>query len=333
MVNKRAIVVALIFSLFIALVLWNKLQQQQQIVPTPIAPIIAEPPKIPTLPVVVAKTKILSRTKLDRQAVDQLFDIKEIVASSVPPSAYSSIASITNKYTSVTILAGDIMTPERILEGDAIPALSFAIPKGKRAVTIAVSKERGVAGFIQQGDIVDVIATFRPSTFNKDTVTKIVLQDILILAVGNSYEFDMAIASPTPSLPAGKAEFVTLAVSPEELERLVYLDSGVTFRLVLKNPNEKGDKVKTPGVIEKDVIKAFDLGNGEQKPEESPSVVSAPQPAPPPAIVEPIEEKVEVFYGSRRVEMTKSGENETVFQRKPDPLKNAKVPENEPESE
>jgi Flp pilus assembly protein CpaB len=94
-----------------------------------------------------------------------------------------------------------------------------------------------VGGFIQQGDFVDVIATFRPR--GSEPVSKIVLQDIQILAVGGSYQFAGGIPTQTPSIMAAKAELITLAVTPEELEKMMQLDTGTTFKFVLKNPSDQ----------------------------------------------------------------------------------------------
>ena len=164
---------------------------------------------------------------------------------------------MTNRYTAVTVLPEDIITPVRLMDEDTIPNLARAIPAGKRAVSIAVSKASSVGGFIQQGDFVDVIATFRPR--NGETITKIVLQDIQVLAMGNTYEFEGAIATMTPAIAASKAELITLALTPEDLEKLMYLDAGTTFRLVLKNPTDKDNVVQTKGATEQIVLK--DIGH------------------------------------------------------------------------
>ena len=251
--NKKAILVALIASLGVSLFLWNKIQKKQ---PAAIqAPVIAQP--IIKKKVVVSKKRIAARTRLEESLLKDNFEIKELIASSVPDTAFTSIASLTNRYTSVTILPDDVMTPIRLMDEDQIPNLARAIPAGKRAVSIAVSKASSVGGFIQQGDYVDVIATFRPP--HGETITKIVLQDIQVLAMGNTYEFEGAVATLTPAIAASKAELITLALTPEDLEKLMYLDAGTSFRLVLKNPNDKDNVVQTKGATEQIVLS--DIGH------------------------------------------------------------------------
>ena len=262
--NKKAILVALIASLLVSVFLWNQIQKKQQ--PAQItAPVIEQP--ILKKRVVVCKKRLAARTRLEASMLNDCFELKELIASSVPDTAFTSIASLTNRYTAVTVLPEDIITPVRLMDEDTIPNLARAIPAGKRAVSIAVSKASSVGGFIQQGDFVDVIATFRPR--NGETITKIVLQDIQVLAMGNTYEFEGAIATMTPAIAASKAELITLALTPEDLEKLMYLDAGTTFRLVLKNPTDKDNVVQTKGATEQIVLKdighASTAGIGDQE--------------------------------------------------------------------
>ncbi|NCB38563.1 MAG: Flp pilus assembly protein CpaB [Erysipelotrichia bacterium] len=301
--NRRAIIVALLASLAISMLLWNKLQKSQ---PARVAAPVVQQPTILKKAVVVSKKTVAARTRLEPALVSSAFEIREIIASAVPELAFNNVASITNRYTSVTILPGDIMTPIRLMSEDQIPNLARAIPPGKRAVSIAVTKVTSVGGFIQQGDYVDVIATFRPR--NSETITKIVLQDIQILAVGGSYAFEGGIASATPALAASKVELVTLAVTPGDLEKLMFLDSGTSFRLVLKNPNDKDNKTRTKGATERMILS--DIGHPDfvqtVKPVETLSTTTA---APVPVMVVPVDDgKVEIMYGATaRRELFKYG--------------------------
>ena len=113
--NRKSIFLALIVSLVVSFALWKQIQTTQQ-QPTPGPTIIVEPPKIPTVQVVVAKKRVPTRTRLEATVLPEYFELKDVVASSAPPDAFVSIASLTNKYTSLTILAGDIMSPERVLD-------------------------------------------------------------------------------------------------------------------------------------------------------------------------------------------------------------------------
>jgi len=294
-VNKKAIVVALLASFAISMLLWNKLQTTTP--PKIDAPVVQEPTVLKT-PVVVSTKRLAARTRLEPELVKQSFEVREIVASSAPKEAISDIASITNRYTAVTILPDDIMTPMRLLDESSVPNLARAIPPGKRAVSIAVSRVTSVGGFVQQGDYVDVIATFKPR--NSEPITKIVLQDIQILAVGNTYEFDGSIPSSTPAISAAKVELITLAVSPAELEKLLYLDASTSFRFVLKNPSEKDQRTQTKGATERTVLS--DIGHPDyvqQTVTTTAAATTEEKSEPVVTILEPIDDgRVEIMYGA-----------------------------------
>ena len=320
LVNKKAILVALLVSLVVSVILWNKIQEKQP--PTnninvPQVPVIEAKKKV-----IVCKKQIAARTRIEPSMINlkdandpaAYFVLKELNASSVPELAFtdSDIASLTNRYTAMTIIPDDIITPKRLLDEDTVPNLARAIPAGKRAVSIAVSKASSVGGFIQQGDYVDVIATFRPR--NGETITKIVLQDIQVLAIGNTYEFEGLVATHTPAIAASKAELITLALTPEDLEKLMYLDAGTTFRLVLKNPTDKDNVVQTKGATEQIVLK--DIGHSSTVAAAPQSQTSAPVSAPAAnyqshshSEEEAIDDgKVEIMFGtSKRREVRKYG--------------------------
>jgi len=312
-VNRRAIIVALLASLAIAMLLWSKLQKAptDQIV----APVVQQPTII-KIPVVVSKKAVAARTRLEEAIIKDAFEVRELIASAVPDLALSDVASLTGRYTAVTILPGDIMTPMRLMDANQIPNLARAVPPGKRAVSIAVSKVTSVGGFIQQGDYVDVIATFKPR--GSEPITKIVLQDIQILAVGGSYQFAGGVPTMTPSIMAAKVELITLAVTPEELEKMMQLDSGTTFKFVLKNPNDKDKRVVTKGATQRSVLQ--EIGHPDYVQVAAPDGDSSDATK---VIIAPVDDgKVEIMYGAtnRREVYKYGGPAASKYQQLPDKI-------------
>ncbi len=273
------------------MLLWSKLQKA----PTGqvVAPVVQQPTIIKKA-VVVSKKAVAARTRLEPAIVKDSFEIKELIASAVPELAITDVASLTGRYTAVTILPGDVMIPMRLMDANQIPNLARAVPPGKRAVSIAVSKVTSVGGFIQQGDYVDVIATFKPR--GSEPVTKIVLQDIQILAVGSSYQFAGGIPTMTPAIMAAKVDLITLAVTPEELEKIMQLDGSTTFKFVLKNPNDKDKRVITKGATERSVMQEIghpDFVQVTAQPTDSSETAKV--------VVAPVDDgKVEVMYGATK---------------------------------
>lgn len=111
--------------------------------------------------------------------------------------------------------------------------LSAKIPDGMRAAAIRVNEVNNVAGFLNPGSKVDVLATLRGE--NNQSSTRTVLQNIQVLAAGNKTEPD----------PQGKPEnvsVITLLVTPEESQKLALAQQQGTIQFVLRNG---GDQAKT----------------------------------------------------------------------------------------
>ena len=277
--NRKPLFFAMIVSLIISWALYNNVIQKGQAGLKPdTGPIVREPITVPMVTVVAAKVRIPAKTKLNPTFITNAVELKEINASAAPTDVFTSVASLADKFTSITILPGDIFTKERLLDKNTVPNLSFAIPAGRRAYSVTVDNIKGVSGFIQQGDLVDIVAFFRPPA-PEEAKSRVVLQDLPVLAVGKSFDFDTNTASNTPSIAATKFEVVTLAVTPNEVEALSYLvNSGKPFQMVLKNPLEIGKDVVTIGTTEKMVMDAI-LKGGFSKDDKSargPAEVSIP---------------------------------------------------------
>ncbi len=89
--------------------------------------------------------------------------------------------------------------------------------RGMRAVSLRVNDVVGVAGFVLPGMRVDMLVTGRPPTADQ-TMTKTVLQNILVLSAGQTMEPDTqgrAINAPTVTLLVTpvQAELLTLAAN------------------------------------------------------------------------------------------------------------------------
>lgn len=302
--NRRAIVVALVVSLAFSWVLWKRLQNSAGTGKSPGE--ISGPPKLELkVPVVMVTKRVAAQTKIEGRVLADSFKMGELAESAVPANAITSLASLSRKFSSISLLPGDVMTNERLLDENFIGNLARAVPAGKRAFTIAVDKVTSVGGFIRQGDFVDVIANVRPR--NSPPLSKVVLQDILVLTAGPTFSVDNSIPSSTPAISAAKVEMVTLAVSPEELERLMFMESepSVQFRLVLKNPSDTGKRIVTAGENEKTLLSAI-VGDAPES--EPPPSAALPESQPEPVtFVAPNQEPpqpplVEIQYGSRRKE-------------------------------
>ena len=92
--------------------------------------------------------------------------------------------------------------------------LSSMLTPGKRAVTVRVDDVRGVAGFIQPGDLVDVVLIrTEAESRNNQSYSDIILQAAKVLAI------DQITGERTDKPTVAKA--VTLEVGPEDAQKIL----------------------------------------------------------------------------------------------------------------
>jgi len=178
---------------------------------------------------------------------------------------------------------GTLIRREDVMPKDpALWGLAFVVPKGMRAVTISIDRVSGVAGFLKPGDRVDVMATFNA---NNGTLTKSVLQNVLLLAVG------AVSRPPTPQeggkQPAGapqESATATLAVSPFDAGKLILASGKGKIQLALRSVEDKL-VVRAPPVTSRQVV-------GFVPPDYKPQPTTPPKPvrrlAPPIPTVRPM---------------------------------------------
>jgi pilus assembly protein CpaB len=136
----------------------------------------------------------------------------------------------------VTIPRGNAVTASKI--GPAFDTgLTQRIQRGMRAISIPIDKVKGVANLIQAGDHVDVIALTRAEPGIAPRALTI-LRNIIVLAMGATYETTTASPSPDSALTTA-----TLQVTPQQADLLALADVNTTLRLDLRQPKEPGGRV------------------------------------------------------------------------------------------
>lgn len=141
--------------------------------------------------------------------------------------------------------------------GDIRDSLERRISPGNRAVTVRVDDTSGFAGLLHPGAYVDVLGTFDvevklllgTQVAEQETVTKTltVLRQKPVLAVGKQLG-TTGIAEEASSPTSGESESttVTLEVSPQEAQELIYAQNKGKISLVLRQTGDKADNPVTP---------------------------------------------------------------------------------------
>lgn len=157
-----------------------------------------------------------------------------IAATAVPPGAFASPDQIVGRVSVVPIVAGQTILDQFLAPKGAGSGLQALVPPGMRAITIDTNESSGLAGMLIPGCRVDVVAT-AVATDNPDkSLSRTIVQDLQVVAVGQrlsgpKVENEKDPLSRTVTLLASPhdAQAIDLALATERL-RLVLRGSGDT---------------------------------------------------------------------------------------------------------
>jgi pilus assembly protein CpaB len=172
--------------------------------------------------VVVASHDITARTKI------QAGDLALKVISPTPPESFTTIAAVEGKGARVDIPAGAAVAANLIANTPDLLSSSdrtyLPIPSGFVAVTIPTSEQLGVAGYVQVGDRIAVLAAINTQVFGAQTgavVVRTVFRDVYVIRVG-PVSAESAQAAITSSLTvivtACDAEFLDWLLTNADLK-------------------------------------------------------------------------------------------------------------------
>lgn len=180
-----------------------------------------------TIPVVVAVENIPARATI----TDKMVALREVPPELVTSGAARTLDSVTGRVAKENILAGEPVAEARLFPKGVKPGLSFAIPAGRRALTVGVNEVIGVAGFVKPGDRVDILGTYKAGSSPggaEEYRSEPVVEDVPVLAVAQE-------ASEKDAKEDAKVvTSVTLAVTTEQARRIAQAEEKGVLRLLLR---------------------------------------------------------------------------------------------------
>lgn len=220
-----------------------------------------------TQPVVVAAVDIPWGTSITAGMVKTTPFLKESLA----PGHFADPAQVVGR-----TLVQPVRTGEPIFETKLAPTTvaaggvaALVTPK-KRAMAVKVDKVVGVSGFIHPGNRVDVLVTISKADRANHPETKIVLENILVLATGTELEKSGRQEKPS------QVDVITLEVTPEEGEKLALAATEGKLQLALRNFADTSS-VETRGIT---IPSLLSKSAAPEKPARQPATrKSAPAPS------------------------------------------------------
>ena len=203
---------------------------------------------------------------------------------SVPAGALGSVAETEGRVALTSIIVGEPLLDAKLaskLGGSAI--LPMLVPENLRGVTIKVDDAVRESGFISPHSRVDVVVSIADRQGSTERTGKVILQNIPVLAAGQSVEMRGNKPVPVPT--------VTLALTPEQAERLALAQSEGRLMLATR---KLGDNrvIQTPGTNVKKL-----LATEPEPPPKQPTST-----APVRSENQPLRHTVSVFHGNQITE-------------------------------
>ena len=195
--------------------------------------------------------------------------------ASVPPGALRTAAEAEGR-----VVRGSVIAGEPLIEGKLAPQLAgrggimpMLIPEGQRGVTIRVDDAMRESGFVLPNSRVDVLVSMQKAAGSNEKIAKVILQDVTVLAAGQTVE--MKDNKPVTNTT------VTLALTPQQVERLAVAQSEGRLMLVQRNLRDT-EFVRTQGATPSSLLS--DIAPATPKPEAKATVLTRSTPLPLPVV-------------------------------------------------
>lgn len=181
----------------------------------------------------------------------EMFQLIEYPTGSLPEGHFISLDGIKDR-----VLLVDVKRNELLLESKLAPldgktgGVTAVTDPNKRAMSVKVDDVIGVAGFIKPGDRVDVMVTLEQAGGREKTVSKMMLENLKVLAAGTQMERKGKDEEPKP------VQVITVEVDVEEAEKLALASTQGKLRLALRNPLNS-ERILTQGATIGSVLNSY----------------------------------------------------------------------------
>lgn len=228
------------------------------------------------VPVLVSEKDILVYTQLD----ETMMKVIKVPKKFAQPGALQNTRDAIGQVVSAPIMKNEQIVGTKLLRFGTETGLSMKIPSGHRAVSISVNNVTGVAHLVQPNDFVDLLVTFDFGDKTQSRAyTYTLFENLQVLAVqknlGHAYSAlaekrerkkgvlgDLMDSASTSS----RAMTYTLAVTPEETQKLILAQETGKITVSLRSLWESKNKLKLSPITPADLTGLKSLVKQRQQP-------------------------------------------------------------------
>ncbi len=199
--------------------------------------------KVDSIDVLVAAKDVLMGEKLSAGAVAWTAWPKSLVAAHmITREAKPDAADVfLDARARLALFEGETINEKKLLLPGQPGFMSSLLPKGLRAISVAISERSSAGGFILPNDRVDVILTRKLDTPGSNTpavVSETVLTNVRVLAVNQTFRQEQE--GDSVSVAEGKT--ATLELDPRQSEVISMVESSGELSLALRSIAENDGK-------------------------------------------------------------------------------------------
>lgn len=177
-----------------------------------------------TVEIVVAANDIPVGAKLEPAAVKLVRWSRD----SVPQGAFTDPQAVAGSFAKSEFVANEPVVSSKLFIGEETAGvMPLLIPPGMRAMSVPVDEVADIAGFVAPHTHVDVLVAVAGTGPNEPSFSRMVLQNIEVLAVAQEIEH--------PKDAPQVVKVVTLLVTPVDAEKLTLASREGLLRLAMRN--------------------------------------------------------------------------------------------------
>jgi pilus assembly protein CpaB len=213
-------------------------------------PLLAE--KAETVDIAVAVVSLPWGTKITSEKIT----MKPYLKDSLPPGTFNDSEKLINRVVISPVKLNEPILESRLAGGESGGGIGAIVTPGKRAIAVKGNKVIGLSGLIKPSDRVDILVTIKKES-TKKTMTKLVLENILVLATGS----ELAQNDKGDPLPI---DVYTLEVTPEEGEKLALASTNGELQFALRNETDV-ESILTRGATVSQLLQSLEIPYQKQK--------------------------------------------------------------------
>ncbi|MDQ3867662.1 MAG: Flp pilus assembly protein CpaB [Actinomycetota bacterium] len=185
--------------------------------------------------VYVAAKDIPAGTSGAEIADGRMLSEQEVAKRSVTPGAISSPDQIADKVSSETIYVGEQVSTRRFTSEEA-RGIRAELTGTKRAIQIPGDQHQLLVGTLEDGDHVDVVASWNVPEGKTNHYARVVLRDIVVLKASATAATREKLTSPNDSSLS-----VILAITDAQAQKLFWITKNGDWSLQLRPTDDAAD--------------------------------------------------------------------------------------------